>query len=125
MTNFKPDHTSLTAQTLISTNPSGSAISRIVSSVISVGTFADFLGHETHTKPSCFNSFRNFESIASRNALSVVNTCTASMGFLALVISVTPSGNSPSHDAYSCGALIVNNFNGDLMPNFFASSVPE
>ena len=52
MTNFKPDHTSLTAQTLISTRPSGSATSLIVSSVISVGTLDDFFGHETQTAPS-------------------------------------------------------------------------
>jgi len=74
ITSFNPDHTSLTAQTLISTKPSGRAISRIVSSVISVGTFELFFGHETHTKPSCFNSDRNLDNAASKNALSAVNT---------------------------------------------------
>src|SRR5688572_424525 len=49
MTSFSPDQTSLTAHTLISTNPSGSATSRMVSSVISVGTLEAFLGHDDHT----------------------------------------------------------------------------
>jgi hypothetical protein len=51
-TSFKPDHTSSTAHTFTSTNPSGSATSRTVSSVISVGTFDDFFGHDTHTTAS-------------------------------------------------------------------------
>src|SRR6267154_1454460 len=49
MTNFKPDHTSVTAQTFTSTKPRGKATARIVSSVMSVGTFEDFFGHEIHT----------------------------------------------------------------------------
>src|SRR5262245_3245947 len=48
-TSLSPDHTSSTAQTLMSTKPSGSATSRTTSSVISVGTLADFFGHDTHT----------------------------------------------------------------------------
>lgn len=51
MTSFNPDQTSLTAQTLISTNLRGSAISRMVSSVMSVSTPEDFFGHDTQTKP--------------------------------------------------------------------------
>src|SRR4051794_11223643 len=39
---LRPDQTSLTAHTLMSTYPIGSATSRIVSSVMSVGTFDDF-----------------------------------------------------------------------------------
>ena len=38
---------SLTAHTLMSTKPRGSATSRIVSSVMSVGTFAVFFGQDT------------------------------------------------------------------------------
>src|SRR5690606_2071851 len=48
-TSLSPDHTSETAQTFTSTNPSGRASSRITSSVISVGTPDDFFGHETQT----------------------------------------------------------------------------
>src|ERR1700719_1709688 len=47
--NFNPDQVSSTAQTLISTNPSGSATARITSSVMLVGTLEDFLGQETQT----------------------------------------------------------------------------
>src|SRR5262249_15049729 len=48
-TSLSPDHVSSTAQTLTSTNPSGSATSRIASSVTSVGTLAAFFGQEIHT----------------------------------------------------------------------------
>ena len=51
-TSFSPDHTSSTAQTLTSTKPSGNATSRTVSSVISVGTFDAFFGHDTQTTAS-------------------------------------------------------------------------
>ncbi len=125
ITSFNPDHTSFTAQTLIFTNPSGSAISRIISSVISIGTFDDFFGHDTQTKPSCFNSFRNLERVPLRNTLSVVNRCTASIGLSDLVNNTTLFGKSPSHDLYSFGALMVNNLSGGLSPSFFTSGVPE
>src|SRR5258708_1223290 len=46
-TSFRPDQTSVTAHTLMSTKPRGSATSRIVSSVMSVGTFAAFFGQDT------------------------------------------------------------------------------
>src|SRR5687767_2746435 len=47
ITNFSPDHFSSTAHTFTSTSPRGKAASRTVSSVISVGSFADFLYQET------------------------------------------------------------------------------
>lgn len=43
---LSPLHNSLTAQTLMSTQPVGNTISLMLSSVISVGIFADFLYHE-------------------------------------------------------------------------------
>src|SRR5688572_11331102 len=46
ITNFRPDQVSSTAQTFTSTKPSGSASSRIVSSVISVSTFAAFFDQD-------------------------------------------------------------------------------
>src|SRR5260370_40448006 len=49
--NFNPDQVSSTAQTFMSTNPSGNAISRITSSVTSVEIPEDFFGHETQTVP--------------------------------------------------------------------------
>src|SRR5205807_9851733 len=52
ITNFSPDHTSSIAQTLISTRPSGSAVSRTTTSVRSVATPDDFFGHDTQIMPS-------------------------------------------------------------------------
>src|ERR1700736_3696054 len=49
--NFNPDQVSSTAQTFMSTNPSGNATSRITSSVTSVEIPEDFFGHETQTVP--------------------------------------------------------------------------
>jgi hypothetical protein len=45
ITSFNPDQTSVTAHTLMSTNPSGRPISRTVLSVMSVSTFDAFFGH--------------------------------------------------------------------------------
>src|SRR5215207_3371620 len=53
---FNPDHLVSTAQTLTSTRPIGSTTSRIVSSVMSVGTFAAFFGQLTHMAPLGFSS---------------------------------------------------------------------
>src|SRR2546430_9218202 len=50
--NFNPDQVSSTAQTFISTKPSGSATARMTSSVMSVGTLADFFGQETQSTAS-------------------------------------------------------------------------
>ena len=46
---FSPDQVSSTAQTLMSTNPSGNASERSMSSVMSVGTLDAFFGHDTQT----------------------------------------------------------------------------
>ena len=48
-TSFRPDHTMLTAQTLMSPQPSGRASSRAMSSVMSVATLDAFLGQHTHS----------------------------------------------------------------------------
>lgn len=62
MTSFRPDHTSSTAHTLMSTSPSGSAICLTVSSVTSVGTRDDRFGQETQITPSGFNRLREERS---------------------------------------------------------------
>src|SRR6202012_3956566 len=51
-TNLRPDHVSVTAHTLMSTKSRWSATSRIVLSVISVGSFAAFFGQETQMQAS-------------------------------------------------------------------------
>src|SRR5260370_16040157 len=52
MTNFNPDQTSSIAQTLMSTRPSGSAVSRTTTSVRSVATPEALFGHDTQIMPS-------------------------------------------------------------------------
>ena len=69
MTNFKPDQTLSTAQTLMSTRPIGKATSRMVSSVMSVGTLEDLFGQETQITPSCFRFFREARSASVNSVL--------------------------------------------------------
>src|SRR5882724_385228 len=52
ITNFNPDQISSTAQTLISTRPSGSAMLRTTTSLRSVEIPEDFFGHDTQIMPS-------------------------------------------------------------------------
>ena len=84
MTSFKPDHTSLTAQTLMSTKPSGNASSLIVSSVMSVSTLDTFFGQETHTNPVCSSFFLNATRWRFSFARFVTKRCTALRGLLEL-----------------------------------------
>src|SRR5215475_13228270 len=74
-TSLRPDHTSVTAHTLMSTKPSGSATSRIVFSVMSVGTWADFLGHDTQIGASEFSFFRSAARSFCRSFFRVTKTC--------------------------------------------------
>ena len=78
-TSFGPDHTSSTAQTLTSTKPRGRASAHTVSSVMSVGTPADFFGQETQTVPSGLSLARNFTSAFSSSALRSRNRWTMSV----------------------------------------------
>src|SRR5437868_12289380 len=52
ITSFSPDQVSSTAATLTSTRPVGSRISRMTSSVMSVGTLLAFFGQEIQIAPS-------------------------------------------------------------------------
>src|SRR5882672_640794 len=65
-TSFSPDQISSSAHTLMSTRPIGSATSLIVSSVMSVGTLADFFGQDTQIAASG----RIFASAERRRAAS-------------------------------------------------------
>ena len=51
-TNFSPDQTSSIAATFTSANPADKPRSRTAFLSKSVGTLADFLGHEIHKDPS-------------------------------------------------------------------------
>src|SRR5437667_8662095 len=61
---FSPDQTSSTAQTFISTSPSGKAIWRTTSSVTSVATPELFFGQDTHIIPAGSIAHRNGSSRA-------------------------------------------------------------
>jgi hypothetical protein len=74
MTSFSPDQTSLTAHTLMSTRPMGRHTVRIVSSVMSVGTFDAFFGHDTQTNPSCSSAPRSVARCLSISVLRATNT---------------------------------------------------
>src|ERR1044071_2327872 len=59
-TNFRPDHTSSTAQTFTSTSPSFNPKARITFSSRSVRILDDFLGQEIHNMPSFRRHFLLF-----------------------------------------------------------------
>jgi PD-(D/E)XK endonuclease len=78
-TNFKPDQTSVTAQTLTSTRPAASPMSRTIFSVRSDDTPEVFFGHETQRVPagvkrrarplnSSFNSACDFANTMAKSS---------------------------------------------------------
>ena len=71
MTSLRPDQTSSTAATFTSTRPIGKTMSRIVSSVMSVGRLAAFFGQEIHAIPSGFSAPRMSGAAASSSAAAV------------------------------------------------------
>jgi len=73
MTSFRPDQISVTAHTLTSINPSGLAKARIVSSLISVATFEDFFGQDTHKQASGLILERSKSKYFSSSDRLVVN----------------------------------------------------
>src|SRR6185503_7940697 len=73
MTSRNPDQISSTAQTLLSTRPVGSAISRITFSVMSVGTFEAFLGQAIQSPAFCAMRARSLGSALANAARSVKN----------------------------------------------------
>src|SRR5437762_7579877 len=77
-TSLRPDQTSLTAHTLTSTNPSGNASSRIVSSATVVGTFAAFLGQDTHTVALGLSAFRRTARCLASSSFFVTKMCAMS-----------------------------------------------
>ena len=93
MTSFSRDHFSSTAHTLMSTRPSGNATSRTTSSVISVGSFAAFLYHETQIAPSCLISFLYWFSPAASPSRLLVKKCMKSSSLVGLSVTLAPAGS--------------------------------
>src|SRR6266404_5162039 len=93
--NFNPDQVSSTAQTLISTKPSGSATARITSSVMSVGTPDDFFGQETQTAASSAIFCRRDCSCVCSPRRSLENRCTNLVLPTGRVAKFTPLGIWP------------------------------
>ena len=86
------------AETSISiTKPSGNANSRIVSSVMSVGTFDAFFGQDTQTTPSGLIKLRNDTSSASKTAFCSVKMCTISVARETTTLNTTPAGTGSSN----------------------------
>jgi len=93
MTSLRPDQTSSTAHTFTSTSPSGSAISRMVSSVMSVGVFEAFFGHEIQIAPSGFSLASVERTFAARSARRVAKRCAMSVSPVIRDTNFTSSGS--------------------------------
>src|SRR5208282_4011379 len=127
ITNFSPDQTSFTAQTLMSTRPALSPASRITFSVRSVETPELFLGQEIHSIPagaSAFAAAGNSSSSAARDLVNrkmkskslflLARDCSRHFSSAPLISTLTSSGRCRRATRKS-----------SLMPSFFASGVPE
>ena len=128
ITNFNPDQTSVTAQTFISTSPASNPLWRITSSVRSVTTPEVFFGHAIHSIPAGASAFAAGHSSSSsplprlgkeEDEIEIVNAgCSQTLD--------AAFANSPRSSVFtSSGTCSRAMRKSSLMPNFFASGVPE
>src|SRR5205085_1014740 len=120
-TNLSPDHTSSTAATFTSTRPCPSPIARITSSVRSVATPDDFLGHEIHNMPAGASARASPANRRSSSRFFFVKNWMKSTGPTGLDLRVTPDGSLPSVRAYSLGALRMAIAQPSLIPSLSTS----
>ncbi len=125
ITNFNPDQTSLTAQTLISTRPASSPLCRIKSSVRSVVTPDAFFGHEIHNMPAGASAFAAGNNSSSSPARDLTNRKTKSRPPSASFTFVHFPSEARSPAVTSSGTCNNATRNESLIPSFFGSGVPE
>src|ERR1700730_5857276 len=94
--NFNPDQVSSTAQTFMSTNPSGRATARITSSVMLVGTPDAFFGQETQTAASSAIFWRRDCKCFANAPRSLAKRWTNFVFPVGRVAKLTPLGILPS-----------------------------
>src|ERR1700736_422661 len=123
--NFNPDQSSSIAQTFMSTNPRGNAISRTTSSVTSVEIPEDFFGHEIQTVPSSAIFSRKIDIFFCNSPRRLVKKWTKFEPGIKRWENVTPSGILPSNRRYFTGALMVTTVKPGLIPSFCGNGVPE
>src|ERR1044071_769869 len=92
---FNPDQVSSIAHTFTSTKPSGSATTRIRSSVTSAGMPDDFFGQETQTVPVSAIFSRKVDNVFSNSLLFLVKTWTKPESAFRRSENVTFSGIGP------------------------------
>ena len=95
-TSLSPDHTSSTAATFTSTRPVGRAIARTTSSVMSVATPDDFLGHEIHRAPAGSRARSRSGTFDSSNVRLRVKNWMKGNVPRAAEATTTPGGKLPS-----------------------------
>jgi hypothetical protein len=100
--NFNPDQVSSTAHTFTSTNPSGSATARTLSSVTSVSTPDDLFGQETQTVPVSAIFSRKSDNLFSNSLSFLMKTWTKLESGFRRSGKVTPSGIVPSKSTIVC-----------------------
>jgi hypothetical protein len=125
MTSLSPDQVSSTAQTFTSTSPSGKAISRITSSVTSVGFLDAFFGQETQTAASARMSLRSCGNRTASSARRVTKKCTTSTASVTVLTNRTFAGSGASSLRYPAIAFFTATVDPGLIPSFAASGVPE
>src|SRR5439155_7802275 len=123
---FSPDQTSSTAQTFISTSPSGKAIWRTTSSVTSVATPELFFGQDTHIIPAGSIANRIDSSLAFNVDLDDANKCIKVTPLLTRFAHFTEcSAGSCSSARYFSDTPSTYAVIPSLYPSFFQRGVPE
>jgi len=125
ITNFNPDQTSVTAQTLMSTNPTPSPVSRTRFSLRSVTTPELFFGQAIQSIPAGARARAAAGMSSSKEARDLANRKMKSRFPL-----VTPrirhfASECASSAFTSAGACIKATRNPSLIPSFLGSGVPE
>jgi hypothetical protein len=124
-TNFSPDHTSVTAHTLTSTNPASRPIPRTRFSSRSEATPELFFGQLTQNMPAGASSFVNRENSSANSARDLLKSMAKSSMSPGFVFILHPANASRNSARTSAGAFAKRTRKPGLMPNFFGSGVPE
>jgi len=125
ITNFNPDHTSLTAHTFTSTSPASNPIRRTSFSFISVLTPEVFFGHETQSIPAGASRFAIRPKDFFSSTCFVANTIAKSRGSRPSGTTEHPARASFSSVFTSAGRSVNVTRNPGLIPSFLGRGVPE
>ncbi len=123
--NFNPDHSVLTAQILVSTNPVAKNRCWTTSKSSSVADFAAFFGQQIQSEPSDAKLSILVPAKSSNPALVVTKATTILGEPTQSLESSEPSGRPLNQPENSSGAFTVTTVIPSLIPNLAQRGLPE